>query len=160
MRRRVSAPVLSRFLARGLRAILVAASVILASNCGGSSLLAPVLGSKPKLLLIFGASPGSYSATLNGQTYSADGGFQISLDSGTTYTVSGTFKTPIFVVIFSNVGGGGALSGSVRSLSGPVSSSSATGPCSVGYDNIATPSVSRTFSIQFQATASTNSACQ
>jgi len=110
--------------------------------------------------LVLSTFSSTYTATFQGQTYTASGLFNVSLAPG-TYTISGTTQgqgpgTPVFIVGFALGGaGGGVQSSSVRSLSGPVSQ---TLPCSVAY----TPATGSpaNFSVQFTVTSSTTSACQ
>lgn len=128
-------------------------AAVLVQGCSGL----PTSPSKVDVIVAFTSSGGTYSATLNGQTYSAEGGFPVSLSPG-THTISGSFRASIFGIGFgSAVGGGGVLSGSPRSVTG---SGAEVGSCQVSYSNFSTPGTTRTFSVTFQTTSSAGSACQ
>jgi hypothetical protein len=137
--------------------ILGVVAVLMLAACGGSdstTVTSPT--STPSFLVVFSATGGTYTATLNNQTYTASGGFTVSLPAG-TYQIAGSFRGSFFGVGFGTIAGGGALSGSVRSISGPAPMATS---CGLIYDNFDTPTVQRSFQIQFQVTTSANSACQ
>lgn len=147
------------------RILLTIALCISAVACGGSSSspTAPTSPSNAITVYVYFqriySDPGeSFTATLNGQTFTAYSVFTVQLPPG-THQISGSFVGGGLGV---GLGGGvltpagGVLSGSVRSLSGPGVS---TQPCSILYfpDNIST--ARRTFQVQFEVTRSVGSAC-
>ncbi len=143
------------------RTVWLVLSLVLAgcAGCGGDSSSVPTAPSSATMdpfVAFLSQNPGVYTATLERQTFTASGAFQVPLALG-TYTINGSFTGVLFGVGFGSGLKGGVLSGSVRSLSGP---SATVSPCNILYDNFATPSVNRTFSIQFQVTANAGSACQ
>lgn len=148
----------SCFVIRGL----VLTATILSLSCGGEK--TPIAPSQPggsgiSTSVVFdNPAGGTYTAQLNGQTYTARGSFTVSLPQGTAI-IDGTFNGPAFAVAFLRLQptGGGVLSGSVQSLAGPRPS---VGQCRVIYDNFDTPNTSRNFRVQFTVTANVASACQ
>lgn len=124
-------------------------------GCGGSSPTSPASSAVPIVVYLVPVG-GSYSATLQGQTYTASGGFSVSLAPG-IYTITGTIQAQGLAVGFGTLGGnaGGVQSGSPRSVSGP---SPLVESCKVSYF----PSTvgASSFSVQFTLTSSANSACQ
>ena len=104
-----------------------------------------------------GSVTGTYTAQLNNQTYTAAGGFPVSLAAG-TYEISGSFTGGGFGIGFTRVLGGGAESGSLRSITGPQPDTSQ--PCSLLYFNMNTPTVRRDFRMQFRVTDSTTTSCR
>lgn len=141
--------------------MLVLIVLLSAASCGGSSSPASpteTSSSAQSILVVFTPVGGTYTAQLNNQTYTAAGGFIVDLPVG-MYQISGSFQGSGFGVGFAAVaiGAGGVQSGSLRSLSGP---SPQVSPCTITYFNIDTPSVPRSFQLQFQVTASVGSACQ
>ncbi|MBI3491558.1 MAG: hypothetical protein HY047_07250 [Acidobacteria bacterium] len=108
------------------------------------------------LIVAFTSVGGTYTASLNGQTYTASGGFTVNLPIG-TQQISGSFTGTGFGVGFTTIGGGGVQSGSLRSISGP---SPQVSSCQILYFNLDTPNVQRTFQLQFQVTSNVGSACQ
>lgn len=105
---------------------------------------------------MFTSVGGSYTAQLNGQTYTASGGFTVNLPVG-TQEITGSFVGQGFGIGFSRIGGTGAESGSLRSLAGPAPDVSA---CQILYLNFDTPNTRRSFRMQFRVTSNANSACQ
>jgi hypothetical protein len=96
----------------------------------------------------------SFSATIEGQTYTAPGAVSVSLAPG-PHALTGTFDGSGFSVGFQTIGQGGVVSGSVRTTSGP---SAKTSACSVTYSND-TPSVRRDFEVSFELDAEPARAC-
>ncbi len=144
-------------LVSAMRVALGSVAVLMLAACGGSGSTTPTTSSStPSFVVVFTAAGGTYTATLNNQTYTANGGFTVSLPAG-TYQITGSFRGSVFGVGFGTIAGGGVLSGSVRSVSGPAPTSTA---CGLIYDNFDTPTVQRSFQVQFQVTTSANSACQ
>lgn len=99
----------------------------------------------------------TYTATFNGQTYTAYGPFLVKLSPG-TYKLSGSFVGGGIAVGFGGgvtTGSGGVRSGSVRSLSGP---NADTDQCAAYY--FGTGSKARQdFEVQFEVASSVGSAC-
>ncbi len=128
-----------------------------AAACGGAP-TSPTSGGTVGTLVVFAPVGGAYTATLNNQTFTASGGFTVNLSPNSTYQITGSFVGGALGIAFSTLGGGGVLSGSVRSISGPPGPD--VSPCQVLYYNLDTPTVRRTFSVQFQTTSSVGSTCQ
>lgn len=151
---------------RSARAVLVLVCLGFIA-CGGGSgggPTAPTIATPPApaastFLLVFGTSAGSYTATLNNQSYSATGGFPITLGPG-TYTIKGSFRGQGFTVAFQayGVAKAGVLSGSARVISGPAQRQ--VTQCQIMLFNIDTPSVSRDFEVEFRVTSDVGSSCQ
>ena len=132
-----------------------------ATACGGddgSSPAAPSGGGVPVTISFGGATTSAtFSAQLNGQTYTALGLHSVTLPAG-THVISGSYRGISFGVNFIRTsGGGGVQSGSVQSLSG---TGAGVLPCGVSYTNLDTPTVERAFRVQFTVTSNTGSACQ
>jgi hypothetical protein len=99
----------------------------------------------------------TFSAQLEGQTYTAFGNHSVRLTPG-SHVVSGTYRGTSFGVNFILTGQpGGVESGSVRSLAG---ADATTRPCGVFYINLDQPTVDRSFRVQFTVTSSSTTACQ
>lgn len=131
------------------------------ANCGGDGGSAPTTpdgggGSTVSVLVVLTPVGGTYTATLNNQTYTAAGGFSVSLRPG-THEIAGSFRGDGFGVGFASIGGGGAESGSLRSLSGPSPQVTA---CTAIYFNTGTTATLREFRLQFRVTTNVGSACQ
>lgn len=136
------------------------------SACGGGSSPTSPTASGPSaaptastFLLVVAGLTGPYSATLNNQTYSATGGFPVTLPPG-TYTMKGSFRGQGFTVAFQayGVARAGVVSGSARVISGP--GQRQVSQCQIMLFNIDTPSVSRDFEIEFRVTSDVGSSCQ
>ena len=127
-------------------------------GCGGDGSPTSPSGSGVPVFLVF-VSAGSFNATLNGQTYSAQGGFNLSLAPG-VYEISGTFAPgQTFSVALRAVSAptqGGVQSGSVQSLTGPLL---ATFPCQVSYSSLGLAAPS-SFRVRFTVVTNPNAACQ
>lgn len=108
------------------------------------------------MLVVFTPVSGTYTAQVGGQTFTAAGGFTLRLSTG-MHEISGSFRGQGFGIGFGSVGGGGAESGSVRSLAGP---SPQVQACNVLYFNLETPNVQRDFRMQFRVTSNVGSTCQ
>ena len=136
----------------------ILASTILA-GCGGDGSPTSPGGNNSanvSVIVVFTPVAATYSAVLNNQTYTAAGGFTIALRPG-THEITGSFRGQAFGVGFGSIGGGGAESGSLRSIAGPSPQVTA---CSALYFNETTPTVQREFRLQFRVTGSVGSACQ
>ena len=103
------------------------------------------------------------SLSVGGQTISTAGTHEIRLAAG-TQTITGTFipnglasRGPSIGFFRHPAGGGGVRSGSLRSLTGPVSE---TNPCSITYSTPPGITEPQSFSIQFEVTTEVNSSCQ
>jgi hypothetical protein len=143
-------------LKRGSALLLVS---VLASACGDSTTgpsSSTSTGGVP-ILVVFTPVGGSYTASLNNQTFTAAGGFTVPLAPG-TYTITGSFVGQGFGVGFATSGTGGVVSGSVRHLSGPTDRQVKS--CDILYFNIDTPSTRRSFQVQFQVSSNVGTACQ
>jgi hypothetical protein len=125
---------------------------------GGGAPTSPSSAGTFGTLVVFAPVGGTYTATLNNQTFTASGGFTVNLSPNSTYQITGSFVGGGLGIGFSTLGSGGVLSGSVRNISGPPSPD--VSPCQVLYYNLDTPSVRRTFSVQIQTTSSVGSTCQ
>ena len=133
---------------------MLGASLI--SGCGGGSSPTSPSSSAVPIVVYLVPAGGSYSATLQGQTYTASGAFNVSLAPG-TYTITGTIQAQGLAVGFGILGlsGGGVQSGSARSLSGPAP---LVESCKVSY--FPATAGATAFSVQFTVTSSANAACQ
>lgn len=151
-------------------------SALLLCACGGSS--SPTAPSQatlpssnsgsgvPFTLVLQTQGNVTFRATLNGQTYTANGQFQQRLPTG-IYRLSGTFTpsgqlaaevmTVAFIIPLTSAASGGVLSGSVRSISGPAFIVSQCNASYAVFDGVRTP---QNFEVQFEVTANANSACQ
>jgi hypothetical protein len=138
------------------RTSLLVVTLGLAACGGGSSSPISPGTSGVTVLVVFTPAAGTYMATINNQTFTAAGGFTLTLPAG-THEISGSFRAAAFGIGFGSVGGGGAETSSLRSLVGPSPSVSA---CQALYFNENTPTVNREFRLQFRVTASVGSACQ
>lgn len=108
--------------------------------------------------IVFFSQGGSYSASVGGRTYTAQGAFEVSFPAGSQQTISGTFTGFVFTVGFAKgSGSGGAQSGTVRSVSG---AGAIVSQCNVSYDNSGSPGTLRSFSMTFSVTSSNTNACQ
>lgn len=127
-------------------------------SCGGDgangSPTGPPGSGAVTVLVVFTPVGGTYSATINNQTFTAAGGFSSALQPG-THEINGSFRAGGFGVGFGSIGGGGAESGSLRSLAGPSPQANA---CNVLYGG--TGSTQQNFRVQFRVTANAGSACQ
>ncbi len=142
----------------GFSLLPVLCSIVFAcGGDGGSSPTGPS-GGVPVTVSFGGATTSAtFSAQLNGQTYTALGLHNLTLPVG-THVVSGSYRGISFGVNFIRVSqGGGVESSSVRSLAGADAS---VRPCGVSYSNIDTPTVERPFRVQFTVTSNAASACQ
>lgn len=138
------------------RDVAVVLFVLLAacSSNGNKSPTSPTESGSPTVVVGFVPAGGTYTATLNNQTYTTTGGFVVTLSPG-TYEISGSFAAAGFGIGFGNVLGGGAESGSIRSLSGPGSSVTS---CGVTYTS--SGSGAQQFRMSFRVTTTVGSACQ
>jgi len=148
-------------------AMTVACGAGSSNNPVGPSSAAPASSGVPFSMVLQTSGLGvSFTVTLNGQTYTANGIFSLQLRPG-VYTLSGSF-TPTGVNLgeglligfqrsLTTPGSGGVLSGSVRSLSGPVLTS---GLCSLGFVLLDASKTPQSFRMQFEVTTNGNSSCQ
>ena len=130
------------------------------AGCGGDgSPTGPSGGSGVPLILSVPSFGMTISLSVGGQTISTSGTHEIRLPAG-THAITGSFiptgavTLPQLAISFIGhpAGRGGARSGSLRSLTGPVLR---TNPCSITYST----TEAQTFSFQFDVTTDTNSAC-
>ena len=157
-----------RAAARGVLSGLVIALFV---SCGESSSPASPsgtdtptgTGSAQSVVVVFAPVSATYNATMQGQSYTAAGGFPLELRPG-TYEINGSFRGAALGIGFTNArfGAGGVQSGSVRALSGPEPTVEA---CRVLYfyspaAQNGAAAVQQTFRLQFTVTASVGSACQ
>lgn len=141
-----------------MRVALLLGALVLSVSCGGGSgaPTAPGGSSSIQFLVAIGVSAGgSYSATLNNQTYTAGNGFQASLAAG-TYEMSGTYTGGTLIVGFGSTSltGGGVQSGSVQSLSGVTLG---VQPCGVIYSE---GGGTRSFRARFTVGTNANNTCR
>ncbi len=109
-------------------------------------------GGVPILLLL--SADGPFSVSFQGQTITAQGPYNFTLNPG-SYELAGTMRTSVLSVDFSRVTGtGGVQAGSVRSLAGPAPNVS---QCGVLYLTFSPPSSVR---VQFTVTDSNSAACK
>jgi hypothetical protein len=104
----------------------------------------------------------TFSATFNGETYTAAGAFPIRVGPG-TYQISGSFRGVGMGVAFANTAlgsGGGVQSGSVRSLAGPDAMVEACRVIYVPGAPASAASTEYTFRVQFTMTTNVGSTCQ
>jgi hypothetical protein len=134
------------------------AAIFLLWGCGDSRVPADVGPSSPVNVTVVFTPVGdgsTFSAQLNGQSFSLPGQSIVSLPPG-TYQISGSFLGSGLGVGFQTLGsGGGVQSGSARSLAGPAPQ---VAPCGITY---ASPdkAASQSFQLQFQITADAKAAC-
>jgi hypothetical protein len=136
---------------------LTVLSLVLVSCGGGSSSPTPTnptpSPSGVSFIVAISVGPsGTYSATLNGQTYTTQSGFQATLQPG-TYEISGSYAGGNLVVGFASLVGGGVQTGSVRSTAGTVLTSTS---CGLAY---AAGSGAQTFRVQFTVGTNSNTSC-
>lgn len=117
-------------------------------GCGGDS-----TGPATSFVIVFLPFSGSYTATLNNQSYTATGVFEVSLPTG-VHEVTGSF-TGDLAVGFGTLDSGGVESSSLRSLAGPNPQVSS---CSVMY--MGSGSGPQPFRLEFSVTRNVGSACQ
>ncbi len=102
---------------------ILCVALVLAASCGaGGSPTGPNTPAGIPILVAIGVSAGgTFSATLNSQTYSAAPGFQMSLPVG-TYELNGTYTRGTLLIGFAtpSLSGGGVRSSSLQSLAGTV----------------------------------------
>ncbi len=98
----------------------------------------------------------SYTARLNGQTFSSPGQFSVQLESiDPAYEVSGSFNGAGIRIEFHTTTTAGVQAGSVTSLAGPVSQ---TFPCAITY--VSTPAGAQQFRVQFRLTGNIDQSCR
>lgn len=129
---------------------------LLLTTCGGragDTITGSSGGGTTSVLVLF-FSDGPFTAQFQNRTITAEGGFTFNLSPG-TYEITGQMRTFVFGVGFSTLtaGGGGAQSGSLRSLAGP---DPTVASCQMQYLTFAPP---RDFRVQFTVTASPGAAC-
>ena len=141
---------------RRLLAVLVL-PVIFA--CGGDGSPTSPGGSSIPFFVVFTPLSGTtFSATLNGQTYSASGLFTVSLPPG-AHEISGSFSASQFGITLGStspqLAGGGVQSGSLQSLAGSVF---VANPCRIIYNSESNNQGN--FRVRFAVVANPNAACQ
>ena len=139
--------------------------LLLTIGCGGegtgsptqpsTSTPPPASGGGGMLVLVSAAAAGgSYSATLNGKTYTTAMGFTVSLNPG-TYEFAGTYSASNFIVALATLSGsGGVQTGSVQSLAGP---SLMVTPCGVAYVG---GSTNQPFRLRFTVGTNSGNTCR
>jgi hypothetical protein len=106
------------------------------------------------VLIRFLPGPGSFSAKVNGKTYSQAGRFALDLpDLGKTYDVTGTF-TGSLTMDFATTTAAGVMAGSVVNVEGPVV---IVTPCGLSY--VTTASGTQQFRFQIKTTGSIGAVC-
>lgn len=140
---------------RLLRLAFAAVALAASSSCAGDSGLGPDDAGVSFLVTFLVPSGGTYTATLNNTTYTATGGFPLTLPPG-TYEISGSFTGGVFGLGFGTTTGAGVESGSVRNLAGGDAS---VGSCGVNYVSL-TNTAMQQFRVQFRVTTNTGSVCQ
>jgi hypothetical protein len=134
------------------------------SGCGGAgSPAGPAGASSVRIIMSVPSFGMAISLTVGGQTISTSGTHEVRLPAG-THTINGSF-TPTGPVTLPQLaigfighpeGGGGVRSGSLRSVTGPVSQ---TNPCSIFYSTLSGTPEPQPFSLQFEVTTDANSIC-
>jgi hypothetical protein len=139
--------------------------VLMANGCGSKSPTSP--SGAGTISVAIGFQPATqgdtYTASLNGQTFSAYSAFLVQLSPG-TYKLTGSFVGSGIAIGFGGgvtTGKGGVRSGSVRSLSG---SEPETDQCAAYYFYSPAllgtgPKVKQDFQLQFDVTSDAGSAC-
>lgn len=138
------------------KCILCAALVLLPSCGGGGSPTGPNAPTGISFLVAIAASGGgTFSATLNNQTYTAGPGFELSLPAG-TYEMNGTYTGGTLLIGFATAGltGGGVQSSSLQSLAGTVLF---VQPCRAAYSE---GSGTRSFRVRFTVGTNANNTCR
>jgi hypothetical protein len=138
------------------RALSVA--LLFFSGCGNTVLPAAIGPSSIEVAVVFTpvGDGTTYTAQLNGQTYTRAGLSIVNLVPG-TYQMTGSFLGSGFTTGFQTTGNrGGVQSGSPRSLVGP---SSLVASCGITYANSDARTVPQNFQLEFQVTADAGSAC-
>ena len=106
------------------------------------------------VLIRFLPGTGSFTAKVNGKTFSSAGRFALDLpDLGKTYDVTGTFTSSL-TVDFATTTAAGVQTGSVVNMDGPVVIS---GPCSISY--VASTGGTHQFRFQIKTTGSIGAVC-
>lgn len=140
-----------------MRKAILCAAIAVASSCGssGSPTGPDAPTGIPFLVGISASGGGTFSATLNNQTYVVGPGFQVSLPAG-TYEMNGTYARGALIVGFVTAGptGGGVQSGSVQSVSGVVLR---VQPCGIIYSE---GSGTRSFRVRFTVGTSAGGTCR
>ena len=143
--------------------VCVVLLMILASACGGSSTTtSPTPTPTPQPIVGFTIVGGTFTATLNNQTYTAAGSFPVTLSPG-AYTITGSFRAQALYVVFltPSLGGvgGGVVSGSVAGSALSVSDQQ-KGNCGIAWFDYGATPTSHTFQVQFQVSSNASSTCQ
>lgn len=129
--------------------------LLVITSCGGRSPTSPGGSSGIPFLVAVGVSGGgTFSATLNHQTYTAGHGFQASLPSG-TYEMHGTYSGGTLIVGFASTTstGGGVQAGSVQAVSGVVLG---VQPCGIAYSE----GGARDFRVRFAVGTHASNTCR
>src|SRR5262245_9162619 len=104
-------------LSRILRTATAAVALLLVSSCGGDELSAT---DARVTISFYPASDGSYTATVNGKSFTGSGKFALSLpELGKTYELSGSFTGGSLGINFGTTTTSGVRAGSVTSVAGP-----------------------------------------
>lgn len=140
-----------------MRKAILYFAIVLASACGGGG--SPTGPNAPTgipfLVAIAASGGGTFSATLNNQTYTVGPGFEVSLPTG-TYEMNGTYTGGTLILGFATAGltGGGVQSGSLQSLAGTVLFVQS---CRAAYSEGGGP---RSFRVRFTVGTDANNACR
>src|SRR5262245_14237016 len=137
------------------RKIVKLSAVLMCTLLSACSDPGSVLGEAHIIVGFTPAEGGSFTARINGQTFSSPGGWAVTLSSlGSTYEISGSFTGGSLGVTFAASTSTGVQTGSVVSVQGP--SPNITG-CGVIY--VAPSTASQQFRIQFKSTAAASLVC-
>jgi hypothetical protein len=137
--------------------VLLGGALALSTSCGGGGgPTGPSASTDIQFLVAIAVSAGgSFSATLNNQTYTSAPGFQTALPAG-VHEISGTYTGGTLIVGFAStsIGAAGVQSGSVQSVSGVVLG---VQPCGAAYSE---GPGTRSFRMRFTVGTNANSTCR
>jgi hypothetical protein len=136
-------------------ALLLLATIMATSGCGGTSPSAPSEVAKPQAILAF-LGDGSFSATVDSATtIAAMGGHTLPLSPG-VHEVSGTYSGRIFSIGFSGIGGG-VQTGTIQNVAGPTPDISS---CQIIWGDFSTWRSNVAFKVRFTVTNDKYLTCQ
>src|SRR5262245_57245723 len=136
---------------------LIRLSAVLLCSLPGACASDPgsVLGEAHIIVGFTPAAGGSFTARINGKTFSSPGGFAVTLSSlGAIHELNGSFTGGSLGVTFAASTSTGVETGSVVSVQGPSPNISG---CGVIY--VAPSTASQQFRIQFKSTAAASLVC-